>query len=318
MKKFTAQFKNKTVLVVGDVMLDDYILGNITRMSPEAPKTPVILTKNEKRVLGGAANVANNIVSLGGKAILLGCVGNDENGTEFRRLLAKAGVKDSLFTSPARPTTTKTRIFDGERQVARVDDENNGPLSSKEFGLFTAALRELPSKIDMVVVSDYAKGMVSPKTMQALRKKFSGEKIIADVKPVHKDLMRELCMITPNLKEVSLMAGVALKRHEDIRITATRLAKELDTSILATMGREGMMLCEKRGFGIHRVSPPKVRAVDVTGAGDVATAACALALASGASLIQAAEFANGAAAISVTKLGTATVTQKEAEKIYRG
>ena len=314
MKKFTAEFKHKTILVVGDVMLDDYIFGNITRMSPEAPTTPVILMKGESRVLGGAANVAHNIVSLGGKAILLGSIGNDENGVQFKRLLRKAGIGDSLFMSPARPTTTKTRIFDGERQVARVDDENNGALSPKEFALFEALLHRLPKSIDLVVVSDYAKGMVSQKTMQALRKKFSGEKIIADTKPVHKDLMRELCMITPNLKEVSLMAGLSLRRHEDIRNTAARLAEELQTSILATMGREGMMLCDKSDMTIYRVAPPKVRAVDVTGAGDVATAACALALASGASLAEAAEFANRAAAISVTKLGTATVTLKEIEK----
>ena len=146
MKNFTAQFKNKTILVVGDVMLDEYVFGKITRMSPEAPTTPVILMKSEDRVLGGAANVAHNIVSLGGKAILLGCVGNDENANQFRQLLAKAGVKDSLFASPTRPTTTKTRIFDGERQVARVDDENNGGALSKRTRVFSGGPPKAPFK----------------------------------------------------------------------------------------------------------------------------------------------------------------------------
>jgi D-beta-D-heptose 7-phosphate kinase/D-beta-D-heptose 1-phosphate adenosyltransferase len=311
MKNFTAQFKHKTILVVGDIILDEYLFGNITRMSPEAPQTPVVLMKNEKLVLGGAANVANNIVSLGGKAILLGSIGNDEHGRLLKELLKKAKIKDGSFISSERPTITKTRVFDGERQIARIDDEKDHPLSKKELALFQTALRKIPANIDMVIVSDYAKGMISKETMRMLRRKFSGDKIVADPKPIHKDLMRGLLIITPNLKETSLMAGAALRRHEDIRNTALRLADELQTSILATMGREGMMLCDKSDMTVYRVASPKVRAIDVTGAGDVATAACALALASGASLAEAAEFANRAAGISVTKIGTAVVTLKD-------
>jgi D-beta-D-heptose 7-phosphate kinase/D-beta-D-heptose 1-phosphate adenosyltransferase len=311
MKNFTAQFKHKTILVVGDIILDEYLFGNITRMSPEAPQTPVVLMKNEKLVLGGAANVANNIVSLGGKAILLGSIGNDEHGRLLKKLLKKAKIKDGSFISSERPTITKTRVFDGERQIARIDDEKDHPLSKKELALFQTALRKIPANIDMVIVSDYAKGMISKETMRMLRRKFSGDKIVADPKPIHKDLMRGLLIITPNLKETSLMAGAALRRHEDIRNTALRLADELQTSILATMGREGMMLCDKSDMTVYRVASPKVRAIDVTGAGDVATAACALALASGASLAEAAEFANRAAGISVTKIGTAVVTLKD-------
>jgi D-beta-D-heptose 7-phosphate kinase/D-beta-D-heptose 1-phosphate adenosyltransferase len=311
MKHFTAQFKNKVILVVGDVMLDEYIFGNITHMSPEAPKTPVILIKDRKCVLGGAANVANNIVSLGGTAILVGYIGDDENGKLCKQLLKKAGIKDSLFTSHTRPTITKMRVFDGERQVTRMDDEYSGPFSKQELISFSTVLRKLPSKVDMVIISDYAKGMVSQKTMRALRDRFSGEKIVVDTKPIHRNLMHDLCMITPNLKEMSVMAGVPLRRHEDIRITAARLAKELNTSVLATLGREGMILCDKNDLTINRIRSPKVHAIDVTGAGDVATAAFTLAVASGASFVDAAKFANRAASISVTKLGTATVTLKE-------
>ena len=314
MKHFTAQFKHKTILIVGDIILDEYILGNITRMSPEAPQAPVIFMKSNKRLLGGAANVANNIVSLGGKAILLGSIGNDEHGKLSKGLMKKEKIKDLSFISTERPTITKTRIFDGERQIARIDNEKDNPLSKKELVLFQSTLRKLTTKIDMVIVSDYAKGMISKETMHILRKKFSGDKIVADPKPVHKELMRGLLVITPNLKETALMAGAALRRHEDIRNTALRLTEELQTSSLATMGREGMMLCDKNDMTIYRVTSPKVRAIDVTGAGDVATAACALALASGASLAEAAEFANRAASISVTKLGTATITLEEVGK----
>jgi D-beta-D-heptose 7-phosphate kinase/D-beta-D-heptose 1-phosphate adenosyltransferase len=311
MEHFTKSFKNKTVLVVGDLILDEYILGNITRMSPEAPQTPVIFMKSDKRVLGGAANVANNIVSLGGKAILLGNIGDDESGRRVKRLLKEAKIQDHSFVIPTRPTITKVRIFDGERQVARIDRERAEEFSTKELALFSAALRKLPKKIDMVVVSDYAKGIVSKKTMALLRKRFTGDKIIADPKPVNKDHMRELHMITPNLKEVSAMTGLEFKSHDLIREAIRTLARELHSSILVTMGREGMMFCDKNNMTIYRVASPKVRAIDVTGAGDVATASCALALAAGASFSEAAEFANRAASVSVTKFGTATVTLAE-------
>jgi D-beta-D-heptose 7-phosphate kinase/D-beta-D-heptose 1-phosphate adenosyltransferase len=203
------------------------------------------------------------------------------------------------------------RIFDGERQVARIDRERAEEFSTKELALFSAALRKLPKKIDMVVVSDYAKGIVSKKTMALLRKRFTGDKIIADPKPVNKDHMRELHMITPNLKEVSAMTGLEFKSHDLIREAIRTLARELHSSILVTMGREGMMFCDKNNMTIYRVASPKVRAIDVTGAGDVATASCALALAAGASFSEAAEFANRAASVSVTKFGTATVTLAE-------
>ncbi len=292
-------------------MLDEYIFGNITRKSPEAPKTPVLLVESKRCVLGGAANVAHNIVSLGGKAILLGCLGDDESGLTFRKLLNSAHIRNHSFMSVGRPTTVKTRLFDGERQVARIDTEKTKSLTRRELKLFSKMLQELPRAIDFIVVSDYAKGMISGETMQLVLRKFSGGQILADAKPIHKNLMRNLRVITPNLNEVSLMAGVKLRRHEDIKKTTMALARELGTSVLATMGREGMMLCDKEGFSIHRIPPPKVRAVDVTGAGDVAAAACALALASGAPLLEAAKLANRAAAISVTKLGTATVRLKE-------
>jgi len=153
-------------------MLDEYLLGNITRMSPEAPLTPVILMKSNKWVLGGAANVANNVVSLGGKAILLGVIGDDENGHRFGRIIAKTKIKNTAFVSAVRPTTTKTRLFDGERQVARIDEEHAAPLSAKELALFTRALKKIAARVDMVVVSDYAKGMLTKETMVILKKTF--------------------------------------------------------------------------------------------------------------------------------------------------
>jgi D-beta-D-heptose 7-phosphate kinase/D-beta-D-heptose 1-phosphate adenosyltransferase len=311
MKHFTSQFKNKTILVVGDIILDKYIFGKITRMSPEAPKTPVILAMSEGYALGGAANVAHNIVSLGGKAILLGYVGKNGNAATVKRLLSKTKIKDASFVSADHPTVTKTRIFDGARQVARTDEESTAPLSKQELATFLAAIKKVQKNIDIVVVADYAKGMVSKEAMTLLVKKFGGDKIIADPKPVHKDLMRNLLLITPNLKELSLMTGRDIKQTSDIYSATQGLAQDLHTSILATLSGKGMALYDKSDDTIFRVPPPGVKVVDVTGAGDVATAACALAIASGASLAEAALFANRAAGISVTKPGTATVTVKE-------
>jgi D-beta-D-heptose 7-phosphate kinase/D-beta-D-heptose 1-phosphate adenosyltransferase len=153
--------------------------------------------------------------------------------------------------------------------------------------------------------------MVSKEAMALLVKKFGGEKIIADPKPIHKDLMCNILLITPNLKELSLMAGRDVKQTNDIYSAAQDLAQDLHTSILATLSGKGMALYDKSDDTIFRVPPPHVKVIDVTGAGDVATAACALAVASGASLAEAALFANRAAGISVTKPGTATVTLKE-------
>jgi D-glycero-beta-D-manno-heptose-7-phosphate kinase len=311
MKNFAMQFKKKTVLVIGDVMLDEYIFGKITRMSPEASRAPVVLIKNRRYAMGGAANVAHNIVSLGGTAILLGCIGNDEHGHVLRKLLSEAGIKDCSFISADRSMTVKTRIFHGARQIARVDQETTKSLTRRELSLCSKKLHRLPRHIDFVIISDYAKGMLSKKSLRLILNRFPGERIIADPKPIHKNLFRNLRLITPNLKEVSDMTRTELKRHGDISRVIQSLTKDMKTSVLATLGRHGMMLCDKQEFSIHRITAAEKRPVDVTGAGDVATAACAIALASGASPIEAAEFANVAAGISVLKLGTATVTLKE-------
>jgi D-beta-D-heptose 7-phosphate kinase/D-beta-D-heptose 1-phosphate adenosyltransferase len=316
MKNFTSTFKNKKILVIGDVMLDEYIFGKITRKSPEAPKTPVILIDHKSYALGGAANVASNIAALGGTALLLGPVGDDENRSILQALINKAGITDCTFTSHERPTTVKTRLFEGQRQHARVDREASHPFSKKDLKSFSDALRTLPHSIDFVVISDYAKGTFSTETMKIILDTFTGDRIIVDPKPIQKNLLKKLLknlhIITPNLKEMSLMAGAPLRRHADIRLTALSLAKELNTSVLATLGREGMILCEKGTWNIHRIPALKgVRAIDVTGAGDVATAACVMMLAAGAPLVEAARFANHVAAISVTKLGTSTVALNE-------
>lgn len=313
MKHFAAQFKNKTILVVGDIILDKYIFGKITRKSPEAPKTPVILAMNEGYALGGAANVSHNIVSLGGKAILLGYLGDDDNATTVKHLLSKTKIKDSSFIIRSHPTITKTRIFDGTRQVARIDEESTAPLSKQELAIFLAAIKKAQKNVDIVIVVDYAKGMISKEAMALLIKKFGGEKIIADPKPIHKDLMRNILLITPNLKELSLMTRRDIKKTNDIYSATQILAQDLRTSILATLSGKGMTLYDISDDTIFRVPPPGVKVVDVTGAGDVATAACALAVASGASLAEAALFANRAAGVSVTKPSTATVTLKEVE-----
>ncbi len=311
MRNFTADFKNKTILIVGDLILDEYVFGNSTRMSPESPTAPIVLVKNRKYMLGGAANVANNIVSFGAKAVLMGCVGDDLNGSVLKELAKPTKIDSRLITSGYRPTTIKTRVFDGERYIARVDTETTRPFNREELRSFSKELGRLPRDIDFIIISDYAKGLLSKDTMQMILQRFDGKHVLADPKPVHKSLLRGLNVITPNLKEFLTMTGGKLKNKGDITKAAVQLTKELGTSLLVTMGHEGMLLCDKNNLAIHRTAVPKFKAVDVTGAGDVATAACALALASNASPVEAAEFANRAASFSVTKFGTSTVTLRE-------
>ncbi len=311
MRHFSGHFKEKTVLVIGDPILDEYAFGIVERNSPEVPTAPVVLVKREQRLLGGAANVAHNIVALGGRALLLGYLGDDDAGRSMSALLAAAKIKDLSFVSKDRPTVVKQRIFNGPQQIARMDREDLSPLSKSDLRKFKVALGNAPRIVDFVIVSDYAKGMISKESMRMILDRFGGDSILADPKPVHRDLMRGLRAITPNLKEVSAMIGRPLRKHEDIREETRALSMKLSTSIITTMGHDGMMVFDEAADSFHRIPRPHVKAVDVTGAGDVATAACALALASGATLLEAARFANHAASFSVTKPGTATVTLKE-------
>jgi len=311
-KHFIKKFSSKNILVVGDAMLDEYIFGKITRMSPEAPLVPLILIESKKYALGGAANVAHNITALGGNAMLLGVKGGDNHGRILHQLLKKARIKDLLITVNDRPTTTKIRIFENHRLLTRVDEEESRRLKKSILSAFISKIKHLKhTKIDFVIISDYAKGVISKKLFRALLTAFGGEKIIADFKPKHQTFIKNIYAISPNIKETSEIAKVPIKNYSDALKAAMIVTKKLGTSTVVTMGRYGVLVYDKNRKTGSYIPAKKVKMIDVTGAGDTLTAALALAVASGANLFEAAEFANSVAAISVSKLGTATVKPRE-------
>ena len=304
--------KRPHVLVVGDVMLDEYLVGTATRRSPEEPTAPVVAISERSRRLGGAANVARNVVSLGGRATVAGAIGTDEAGAAVKRLLREAGIGVFLVEQRSRPTTVKTRVYDGDRQLARVDAESVAPLpipATRAIARYVA-LR----KPDMVVISDYAKGVLSERLVKALVRSVGGERIVADVKPVHAGLVSGLRAITPNRAEAAAMLGVEIR--DDAQL-AKVLAGMLGTSAVVTLGAKGAAVFDRERDEGYLVAPHRVEEHDVTGAGDTLTAALALMLAREKGLAEAVAYAGVAAALAVSKRGTVAPSGDEVAEAMR-
>jgi D-beta-D-heptose 7-phosphate kinase / D-beta-D-heptose 1-phosphate adenosyltransferase len=301
------QSKGKNVLVIGDVMLDRYTYGEVSRMSPEAP-VPILLKKKHSKTLGGAGNVVNNVVSLGGNATLLGVVGTDEHGKSIKMLLTERHIIDKLVSDPSRPTTVKNRIVDGDSQhLIRVDDESSEPVSPAVAKALIDASMKLIPECDVVVLSDYAKGVFTEATAQefiAISKKY-GKPVIADLKPVHKNLFVGVTLVTPNLKEAYEMTGA-----KEVSDALRALVEHFKSDVYVTRGSDGISVRTLDGGETHVPSLP-VHALDISGAGDSVVAASALALASGSDIHTAAIIANVAGAIAVEKAGTNVVSHDE-------
>lgn len=306
-------FSKKKVLIIGDVMLDQYTFGTVTRISPEAP-VPVVEKTHERFVLGGAANVANTIASLGATAILIGVVGKDYRKDLFIDLLQEKHIKSDLVTSVARPTTLKNRIMVGEfQQLLRFDDETTQPLSSEEEKKIIALVEKDLPKVDAVVLSDYAKGFFSQKLTTAIIKlaKKAKKPLLADIKPKNKDLFVGVDIIAPNLKEAQEMS------NEKDTIKAGKILNTFfKTDIVITLGAEGMMVFPKNGAP-KQIFPKKVKVFDVSGAGDTVMAVLSLGLASHLPLQEAADIANHAGGVVVQKPGTATLSLEELESEFQ-
>ncbi|GAN53109.1 D-glycero-beta-D-manno-heptose-7-phosphate kinase [Tanticharoenia sakaeratensis] len=306
-------FSSITVLCIGDLMLDRFMYGDMERISPEAP-VPVLRLRECREMAGGAGNVANNIRALGGRALLLGLVGRDASGTALRaRLAATPGIEDCAIVSDARPTTCKTRFIAAHQQVIRTDDESLQLLSDEEDRALRAACVALLDRADVVVVSDYGKGVCSPDVLRMVIEAARDCDIPVFVDPKSRDfgLYRGATCITPNARELGLAAGHATDTLDDVARAAQTLMNASDLrAILATRSEKGMALAE-RDRPIAAV-PTRAREVfDVSGAGDTVIAAMALAYASGMTLEQAMHVANAAAGVVVGKLGTATASRDE-------
>jgi D-beta-D-heptose 7-phosphate kinase/D-beta-D-heptose 1-phosphate adenosyltransferase len=312
-RALVARFPRHSTLVVGDVMIDEYLWGEAGRISPEAP-VPVVEVRRESLQPGGAANVARNIVSLGGKVELLTVVGADARADDLRTVLADRGIPaDGLLEDPGRPTTLKTRIVASRQQVVRVDRESRAPLAGEVADRFRAQLMERLGRVDAVVVSDYGKGIVEPGLMEELTAaaRSRGVIVAVDPKESHFSRYRHVSVVTPNVHEASGAAGLAIADGATLEAAGRGLLEELDAEcVLITRGPDGMSVFEPERETAH--IPAMAREVyDVTGAGDTVIAALTLARISGADWRQAAALSNAAAAVVVGKIGTAAVTPAE-------
>jgi len=316
MKNLPALFKKISrlrVLVVGDLMLDRYIWGDATRISPEAP-VPVIDIDRETWTAGGAGNVALNIASLGAHCTVAGYIGNDDAGNRLRAALNDNGIA-AIATPGTSQTIMKTRVMVQRQQLCRIDRES--PPS--EYRVAAAQAESLLAKAvkacDAVVFSDYAKGLITDELVARVTKlaRAAGKFVALDPKPKRQLAFHGLDLITPNKRESLQLAGIELPPHTPYpaaRVCARLHELYATKHLVITLGEEGMLLSS--GGKILKTIPTAARAVyDVSGAGDTALAALALALAAGASLETAAHFANAAAGVVVAKVGTATVTPAE-------
>lgn len=319
------RFKGKRIVVIGDVMLDHYINGDVRRISPEAP-VPIVEFSSEKYLPGGAANVARNLATLGAKVQLLGAVGNDEHARTLKAALKADGMGDGgLLTVAGRPTTVKTRVLASHQQILRVDRESRESLPAAAKARLARTLKQACKGAAAIIVADYAKGVIDQETLNAVfaagRK--AGVPVCVDPKPSRPLKLKGAALLTPNRKELFELAGmtdqpVDGKPVDGKPVDGRRLqraiarVKELYAPglLLVTLGEAGMLLVEDGQPARHL--PTAARAVyDVTGAGDTVIAAFVLAQAGGAAAVEAATFANLAAGVVVGKLGAATVTTRE-------
>jgi D-beta-D-heptose 7-phosphate kinase/D-beta-D-heptose 1-phosphate adenosyltransferase len=301
-------FTDITVLCIGDLMLDRFVYADMERISPEAP-VPVLRLKHTREMLGGAGNVANNIASLGGRAVLAGVVGKDATGDGLRRVLAGLpGVVSACVDTAERQTICKTRFIAANQQVVRADDESLAPLTPTEHEALMGQVRAWIGRVGAVVLSDYGKGVLSRATIAEImaEAKAAGIPVFVDPKSTdYSDYLGATC-ITPNLKELAEASGESVADAAAVTRAARRvLAQAQAQAILATRSEKGMMLIEANGE-VHSV-PARAREVfDVSGAGDTVIATMALCVAAGRTLSQAMRVANAAASVVVSKLGTAT------------
>ena len=313
--KILEQFKNKKIFVVGDIMLDKYIWGGVSRISPEAPVQVVNVLK-ETYEAGGAANVANNVAALDGRAFLAGIAGNDEAKKILLEELKKKGINtEGILTDEDKPTTQKVRILGKGQQLLRVDYENKEHVHKNIEDSIIKFLEKKAREADIIVISDYAKGVVTENLCSSLIKmaKKYGKKIIVDPKPKHRGFYSDVTLVTPNNAEASEMTNIEDGSDESVLEMGSKLLKQLNTNVLITRGEKGMSLFEMNGNITHIPANAK-EVYSIIGAGDTVVSVIALALASGASLKEASMIANIAAGIKVGKIGTASVSIEEIKK----
>ncbi len=310
LEKISQLAKNrKRILVLGDMMLDYYEYGEVTKISPEAP-VQVVKFKDSKYVLGGAANVANNLAALGAEVWAVGIMGNDENSEILKKCIDDAKINsEGIFTETTRPTIVKKRIVSGKNQLLRVDYEQTHPINQEVLIKLKTFLQNKIGLMNAVVISDYDKGLLTKELSQFIINLANEYKIpiIADGKPQNMNYYANVTIIKPNLKEAREMTGI---NDDSVEKMSRIISEKLNSHVFITMGDKGIYLFEKNGKELL-VPTKRVHVYDVTGAGDTVTAITALGFANKLSIQDIAELANIAGRIVVQKPGTATATLDE-------
>jgi D-glycero-beta-D-manno-heptose-7-phosphate kinase len=310
------RMRSSRVVVVGDIMLDRYLIGDTERLSPEAP-VPVVTVAERHAALGGAANVAANVATMGARCFLVGTVGDDGDGATIRQELAVARLEDRfVLTIAGRPTTSKTRIIARGQQIVRIDDEVDSLLEGQDLARLTAAAREALADADALLLEDYNKGALSPALILAIMEVARRRGIPIVVDPKYRQFFEYAgaTVFKPNRRELESALGAAadLKNGNVLPEVLTRLKVD---NLLVTLGPEGMLLVTKDG-SLTQIPSIARQIFDVSGAGDTVTAWLGTALAAGASVREAAQLANYAAGVEVGKRGVATVSPEEVLAVY--
>jgi D-beta-D-heptose 7-phosphate kinase/D-beta-D-heptose 1-phosphate adenosyltransferase len=312
MKNFFSKFSKTGILVIGDLMVDQYIWGKVKRISPEAP-VPVVEVTDENLLLGGAANVANNVMSLEGRIFIAGTIGRDDIGKILVTKLTEKGFNtDGLVIDSSRPTTVKTRVIAHSQQMVRFDREIKNDIDRSTQALLLDYIKFCLPKIKGIIISDYSKGLITKNLIKKILQLAGQNKFIAaDPKIGHFDYYKGVSLITPNMNEASFGSGIDIVNEKTLVAAGKALLKKLQCrAVMITRGDEGMSLFEKSGRITH--IPTCAREVyDVSGAGDTVIATLTLSHSAGEKLENSAVIANYAAGVVVGKIGTAVATQKE-------
>ncbi len=313
LKSIISNFKNAKVLVVGDLILDEFLWGDVSRISPEAP-VPVVWVKNESFMPGGASNVANNLRSLGASVQLVGVIGDDEHGAILKGELDAKGIgTKGIFIDASRPTTLKTRVVAQHQQVVRIDKEKVDHLDPKIIMKMVEYIKSAVGKMDAVLIEDYGKSVITPSLLTKVvpLAKLKKKIISVDTKEEHFGYYRGISVITPNNHEAAKAVGFEIKDNASLKKAGVELLRKLNCKIvLITLGENGMAVFQQ-GKPMKQIPTAAQEVFDVSGAGDTVIASYTLSLAAGADPIQAAHIANCAAGIVVGKVGIAVVTPQE-------
>jgi len=313
LERLLDRFEQVELLVLGDVVLDEYLWGDVDRVSPEAP-VPVVHLRDESTVLGGAGNVVRNVVALGGRCSFCSVLGDDRAGARVVDLLDGLGVRtDGMVVVPGRPTTRKSRVVARSQQIVRFDRETTRSIPPSAVRTLMKAVDVALDSADAAVLEDYAKGLLTRRTIAQVMRRLTAAGIPAAVDP-KTDLasFRGASLLKPNLRETEALTGIEIRTVDDLARAVARLRQRVGPAeIVVTRGSDGMTCFDsgdERGRDVHTLAR---EVFDVQGAGDTTIAALELARAAGASLLEAAVIANAAAGVVVGKIGTATASRSE-------